>query len=204
MTRILRRFSTCFWVAGCLAPQVTGYSATIQRKPDAAPVCQQPFPLSAYDQLRLEYHEDLEVHEGKAFWLQPGVTSPWASPSFIVDQSGKGLLGRPVRDYRIVNASSLDHAWPSPNAEEILRRAQQAALHTKMDCVWGFTQIAIDEKAQELLTLVTTRGLLRPKVLYFGAKQGPAIFQSLMGSTFGDLKDDLGAPFLRALLTMFS
>ena len=100
-----------------------------------------------------------------------------------------------MRDYRVVNASSLDHAWPSPNAEEILRRAQQAALHTKMDCVWGFTQIAIDEKTQELLTLVTTRGLLRPKVLYFGAKQGPAIFQSLMDSTFGDLKDELGTPF---------
>ena len=31
MVRIMRRFSTCFWVAGCLAPQVMGYSASIQR-----------------------------------------------------------------------------------------------------------------------------------------------------------------------------
>ena len=175
--------------------RVERYTAHLDVKLGANPVCQQPFPLSAYDQLRLEYHEDLEVHEGKAVWLDPRVASPWASPSFIVDQSGKGLLGRPVRDYRVVNSATLDHAWPSPNAEEILRRAQQAALHTKMDCVWGFTQIGIDQSTQELLTLVSTRGLLRPKVLYFGAKQGPAIFQSLMDSTFGDLRDDLGEPF---------
>ena len=69
----------------------------------------------------------------------------------------------------------------------------------KMDCVWGFTQIGIDEETQVLLTLVCTRGLLRPKVLYFGAKQGPLIFQPLMGSTFGDLKDDMGQPFPRLL-----
>ena len=105
-----------------------------------------------------------------------------------VHQAGKGVLGRLVRYCRIVNALTSYHARPSPNAEEILRRAQQAALHTKMDCVWGFTQIGIDERTQKLLTLVTTRGLLRPKVLNFGAKQGPAIFQSLMDSTFGDLK----------------
>ena len=160
MTRIIRRFSTCFWIAGCCAPRVEGYTAHLNLKLDAVPVCQQPFPLSAYDQMRLEYHEDLEVHEGKAVWLPPGVTSPWASPSFVVDQSGKGLLGRPVRDYRLVNAATLDHAWPSPNAEEILRRAQQCALHSNCDCVWGFTQIGISKETQECLTLVATRGLL--------------------------------------------
>ena len=119
----------------------------------------------------MQYHEDLEVHEGKAEWLPLDESSPWASPSFVVDQAGKGLLGRPVRDYRVVNSWTLDHAWPTPNAEDILRRAQNGSLHTKMDCVWGFTQIGIAESTQELLTLVCTRGLLRPKVLYFGAKQ---------------------------------
>lgn len=112
-TRIIRRFSLCLWVAGRAAPRVEGYAAHVEIKPNATPVCQQQFPLSAYDQLRLEYHEDLEVHEGKAFWLEPGVGSPWSSPSFVVDQPGKGSLARPARDYRIVNAATLDHAWPA-------------------------------------------------------------------------------------------
>eukprot|EP00969_Alexandrium_andersonii_P230270 10169803-Alexandrium_andersonii.AAC.1 len=40
----------------------------------------------------------------------------------------------------------------------------------------------------EVFALVSRRGILRPKVLYFGPKQGPALFQGLMGSTFGALR----------------
>ena len=40
-----------------------------------------------------------------------------------------------------------------------------------------------------MLALVITRGLLRPKVVCFGVIQGPAIFQSLMDSTFGRVVD---------------
>ena len=66
---------------------------------------------------------------------------------------------------------------------------------TNCDCVWGFTQIPIDEATQELLTLTTRRGLLHPHVLYFGAKQGPSIFQRLMDMTFGGLRDEAGDEF---------
>ena len=86
---------------------------------------------------------DLDVDEGKARWLEPGEKSGWGSPSFVVDQDGKGLLGRPVRDYRYVNSQTLDVAWPSANAERVLQRAQQAALHSTLDCIWGFTQVPI-------------------------------------------------------------
>ena len=77
-------------------------------------------------------------------------------------------------------------------------------VHTGLGCVWGFTQIGKDEDTQVLLALVCTRGLLRPKVLYFGAKQGPAIFQGLMDTTFGDLKDDLGENFSACFIDDFS
>ena len=80
----------------------------LEVKPGAVPTCQQPFPLFAYDQLRLEYHEDLEVHEGKAEWLKPGVASPWASPSFVVDQAGKG------GNYRFSRADQAGRCGKSP------------------------------------------------------------------------------------------
>ena len=69
-----------------------------------------------------------------------------------------------------------------------MRRSQNGAMHSSFDCVWGFTQIGIDEKTSELLALNTRRGLLLPKVLYFGAKQGPGIFQALADSVFSHLK----------------
>ena len=126
VSRILKRFSAWFWIAGCCAPRVEGYTAHLELKPGAVPVCQQPFPLSVYDQLRLEYHEDLEDHEGKADWLDPGVVSPWASPSFVVDQAGKGLLGRPVHDYRVVNSNTLDHGYKDMNPGSLHSRNREA------------------------------------------------------------------------------
>ena len=195
MERVVRAFSAVFWIQGCSAPRVAGFEADIQAKAGAQPKVIQPFPLSRFDQMRLELHEDMEVEEGKAYWVPHGTPAPWGSPSFVVDSDGKGLLGRPVRDYRWVNSQTVDAAWPSPSAEAALMRAQRGCIHTQLDAVWGFTQIALSEQAQELLTLVTRRGLLRPRVLYFGPKQGPAIFQSLMDRTFSGLRDKTNSEF---------
>ena len=82
LERILVPFATCFWIAGCPAPQGEGFVAKIHLKPDAVGKCQQPFKLSAYDQCRLELHEDVEVAEGKAVWAPPGMAFTFASPSF--------------------------------------------------------------------------------------------------------------------------
>ena len=100
--------------------------------------------------------------EGKARWAIPGEWPSWGSPSFIVDSDAKGLLGRPVRDYRYVNQSTEDVAWPAPSAERCLQRAQAACLQSCLDCVWGFTQVAIDDATSDLLALTTRRGLLKP------------------------------------------
>jgi hypothetical protein len=144
--------------------------------------------LSAYDQLRLELHEDEEVAQGKARWAQAEEWSEWASPSFVVDQSGKGLLGRPIRDYRWVNSQTMDYAWPSPSAEACLARAQKASLLSTPDCIWGFIQLPVAADTSRLLALATRRGILFPQVLYLGPKQGPGLFQGLMDSTFGRLR----------------
>jgi len=194
--RILRPFSAVLWLAGCRAPRVEGFTADIQLKPDAQARIQQPYKLSRYDQTRLEYHEDVEVAEGKAVWAEPGGSYCWGSPSFVVDQSGKGILGRPVRDYRWPNSQTLDTAWPAADVESCLRRAQSGTIHSGFDCVWGFTQVGLAEEAQKVLALITRRGLLLPKVLYFGPKQGPGIFQAMADSVLGKLRDEDGNEFV--------
>ena len=42
---------------------------------------------------------------------------------------------------------------------------------------------------------MTRRGILRPKVLLFGPKQGPGLFQGFMDSVFGGLRDKAGDEF---------
>ncbi len=52
----------------------------------------------------LKLHVDEWIEDGKAEWVQPGEAITWARPAFVVDQEGKGLLVRPVVDYRYVNS----------------------------------------------------------------------------------------------------
>ena len=111
VSKVLMAFSCCFWLPGCPPARVAGYTAHIEPLPNAVPKIQQPFPLSAFDQLRLEFHEDCEVEDGKAEWVPAGDAGRWGSPSFVVDSAGKGLLGRPVRDYRYPNSQSQDAPW---------------------------------------------------------------------------------------------
>ena len=81
-----------------------------------------------------------------------------------------------------------------------MTRAQKGSLHTSVDCVWGFTQIGVTEGTSKPLALITRRGLLLPKVLYFGPKQGPGIFHGLVDETVGPLRDDKGEQFLTAFV----
>ena len=79
--RILYLFSARFWLPGCPAPRVTNYEAEV----DAQPKCIQPYMLRKFDQLRLEFHEDQEVKEGKSEWVMPGdERMEWGAPSFVV------------------------------------------------------------------------------------------------------------------------
>ena len=79
-------FSSCFWVQGCLSPQVSGFRAHIEVKPDAVPRVSQPYPLSPFDQMRMDFHEDERVAIGKGEWLGPDDRATWASSGFVVDQ----------------------------------------------------------------------------------------------------------------------
>ena len=94
----------------------------------------------------------------------------------------------------------MDSAWPAADVESCLRRAQNGAVHSSLDCVWGFTQIGISPELSTLLALDTRRGLLLPKVLYFGPKQGPGTLQGSVDSSFGHLRDDDGDVFASALV----
>ena len=61
-------------------------------------MARQPIPLSPYDQLRVEFHMEELLHEGKIRKIDTDKEPlpMWSTPVFIVDQDGKGLMGRMV------------------------------------------------------------------------------------------------------------
>jgi hypothetical protein len=57
-------------------------------KPSAKPLARQPIPVSPYDDLRVEFHAEDAIVQGKLRMID--VTAEpipdWATPVFIVDQ----------------------------------------------------------------------------------------------------------------------
>ena len=62
-----------------------------------------------------------------------------------------------------------------------------AKYFTKFDVRWGYHNICIREGDEWKGTIITNRGLYKPKVMYFGMTNSPATFQALMNSIFADL-----------------
>ena len=92
--RVLHKFALCFWAIGCKAPQVEGFVAKIHPKPDAVGKCQQPFRLSAYDQARLELHEDV----AEDAWKRPACVDSAVRPGDgPVGNAGALRCGLPPR-----------------------------------------------------------------------------------------------------------
>ena len=61
----------------------------------------------------MEFHVEENVHEGKLRKIEPEKGEPlpeWATPVFVVDQDAKGLLGRLVCAYGVVNAA-MELPW---------------------------------------------------------------------------------------------
>ena len=67
-------------------------------KPHAKLVAGQPTTLSPYDQLRVEFHIEERLHEGKIRKIDTDVEPlpTWSTPVFVVDQDGRCLMGRMV------------------------------------------------------------------------------------------------------------
>ena len=131
-------------------------------KPGAVPKARQPIPLSPYDDLRVEFRIEENIVEGKLRRVEPekGEKLPeWATPVFVVDQDAKGLLGRLVCAYGVVNAAMELPTFPSADPQRAFDMAAGKRHHTLVDAIWGYTQFLLDEPTRKLLVICTRSGL---------------------------------------------
>jgi len=196
--RVIAAHPECFYIKGCDPPTISDKLVHFRLKPGSKPVARQPIPLSPYDQLRVEFHIEELIAEGKIRKIDTDKEPlpMWSTPVFIVDQDGKGLMGRMVCSYGTVNSCLEQPTFPSADPQRAFEMAAGKSHHSVVDAIWGYTQFLLDEETRKLLVVCTESGLYEWLRMPFGPAPAPAEMQSYVATRFGDLRDRDGQKFV--------
>lgn len=145
------------------------------------PIKQHPYRLPPFkkEKVREEVKYMLDIGA-----IEPG-SGEWSSPVVLVP-TGDGSL-RLCIDYRKVNAVTKTDAYPIPRIEDCIDRIRLAKFVTKLDLLMGYWQVPLTPQAQAVSAFVTPDALYKCKVLPFGMKNVPAMFQRLMNLVTAEL-----------------
>ena len=122
----------------------------------------------------------------KCGFVKRNPQSRWASPMLIVKKpDGKGL--RFTVDLRGVNNLIDKVIWPMPIFKVILQYLEGSGAYASLDAFKGFWQWPLHEDSQELLSILTDRGVFSPTRLPQGCVDSVAAFQSGMSEAMGNL-----------------
>jgi len=87
-------------------------------------------------------------------------------------------------DVRGLNKLTVANNFPIPHIEELLDQLQGAKVFTAFDLAQGYNQLLLSPEEQERTAFKTPFGVYQWKVLFFGARNGPAYFSETMRNIF--------------------
>ena len=125
---------------------------------------------------REEINSQLEKMQIKGV-IQPS-ESPWASPVVLVRKRDGNL--RFCVDYQALNAVTKADVRPLPRIDDFLDKLGKAKCFSSLDLAAGYWQIKVRPDSQEKTAFITHHGLYKFKVMPFGIKNAPAVYQRLM------------------------
>ncbi|CAA29527.1 unnamed protein product [Figwort mosaic virus] len=104
------------------------------------------------------------------------------SPAFLVENEAERRRGkkRMVVNYKAINQATIGDSHNLPNMQELLTLLRGKSIFSSFDCKSGFWQVVLDEESQKLTAFTCPQGHFQWKVVPFGLKQAPSIFQRHM------------------------
>nr|KAJ0188708.1 hypothetical protein LSAT_V11C900505850 [Lactuca sativa] len=107
---------------------------------------------------------------------------PHMSPAFLVNKEAEKRRGkkRMVVNHKAINDANIGDSHNLPNMHELLTLLRGKNIYSSFDCKSGFWHVVLYEESQLLTAFTCHDGLFQWKVLPFGLKQAPSIFQRHM------------------------
>jgi len=117
--------------------------------------------------------------------------SPHMSPAFLVENEAEKRRGkkRMVVNYKAVNNATIGDSHNLPCMQELLTLLRGKNIFSTFDCKSGFWQVLLDEESQLLTAFTCPDGHYQWKVVPFGLKQAPSIFQRHMQNALRGLEN---------------
>ena len=102
-------------------------------------------------------------------------SSDWASPIVLVKKKDGTL--RFCVDYRELNSTTKADLFPLPRIDDLLDLLGESKFFSTLDLASGYWQVRVHPDSVEKTAFVTHQGF---RVMPFGLKNAPAVFQRLM------------------------
>jgi hypothetical protein len=114
-------------------------------------------------------------------WSGPAKLRHSAHPVFVVWRTVHGKAkGRVVIDLRALNRVAVPDNYPLPLQSEIIASFRGKLYITAIDATSFFNQFGVYPKHRDRFTLISPRGLERPKVALMGFRNSPVYTQRYM------------------------
>ncbi|XP_064641360.1 uncharacterized protein K02A2.6-like [Lineus longissimus] len=172
---------------------IKGFKAEIQIQKGTKPVFLKPRPVPYAVREKVEKELD-RLATSTVF--EKVDRSNWASPIVVVPKADGSVLI--CGDYKVtVNLHIVDEPYPLPTPEDIFTKLAGKKRFTVLDLSHAYSQLEVDEKSREYLTVNTHKGLFRYRKLACGIKTAPHIFQKVIDQVLaglpnvGSFQDDI-------------
>lgn len=147
---------------------------------DTTPVAAKPYRVGP--DKRAAFRDLLDSYLQQGF-IEPS-NSLWGSPAFLVPKKvapGKPPKWRLVEDYRAVNEKLQDLPNPVPSVQQLLDDlGPNASFYAVLDMTSGYHHCPLATSARPVTAFVTPEGVFQYRVLPFGLKVAPQLFQQAL------------------------